>query len=79
MLDDDTIIFCSYQDINVRLADMNIELQKHNTWYAVNNCHYKHKQKTFHAFLSKENSLSCIVKINNVEINKIYHPMLWES
>ena len=61
---DDTNIFYSHQDINTLLNTINNELQKLNTWLAVNKLSLNTNETHFIVFSNRENSLTSTVKIN---------------
>ena len=70
---DDTNIFYSHQDINVLLNTINYELQKLNAWFAVNKISVNTNNALFMLFFNRENSLHCTVRINNIEIGRLYY------
>ena len=70
---DDTSIFYSHQDIDVLLSTINNELQKLNTWFAVNKSSLNTNKAHFKLFFKRKNSLSCVAKTNNIEIDRIFY------
>ena len=70
---DDTNIFYSHLDINFLLNTINNELQKLNTWFAVNKLTLSTNKTHFILVYNRENYLPCTVKISNIEIDRLYY------
>ena len=69
---DDTNIFCSHNDINTLYRQVNNELSKLYTWFAINKLSLNVDKTNYMLFTNRSVESILDVNINNVTIDRVY-------